>query len=1279
MKQNFTHSNFLNMNNKFNFINFFALFFLLLFSFAGFSQKIETVNYNGKQCLEYPFKINVRTNQTYYSSVNTRKHLNTIIELLKENQWKDLTKEQFDLAIVLFKKQIKQFQKLSNKGKNKQDIQLSKVIRVNPYPLLEQIYELDVDIKPCLDAIPDGTYIQYFYDFPLINENNELSIIHNKVAGIFEIKNNLLNGKATWFNFKGDTLKNGIFKNGLKEGEWYFERRELESRITKENKELYIKNGSPKMDTIIEKMMYSNGLRNGFYTQYGSANYPFYEGHYLNNEFTGDWIERLIYTSNFAVTEEEVNNELLELKNNELVTGKYTYSNNKVIVKQPIIRDGLILNSEDENYNFESKYTPFDVSKNLFDVAFNLEPDVELDEENTDYYEGEETTEDSEYEEEYEEESYYYGEDDVTNFQPFVYDQEADKYLIRGKAIDSLGLKFNFEGIYERYYTNGQLMFRYEFIDGKLLKEDTLFWDNGIPYDVINFQKDSNQFIRSIYDYDGKLFNEVVFDSKGDFVRVNFKPNYTKNILIDGIVAKDFPENLFFSYDKMDTLKNEIQSDSILLWKSWNRYDTTKLYESMYFPKDRILRYTNFSMSGLPSMKGELTFNEDFNSWTGIETFSFDNLTLASHKSASYFERFYDEQLDSLPQLKVNQSTEYYDITSDNILYKENEPFSGPIVIHINSDQPKFKTGTKLDLSFPNYLKLETKLEDDYRLFKKSGKSKLFAYINSLDYTEIGDDHSVKIITSLFPFLEQLITFPEIYPDYDDDSKEIEYNEKEESPFAKTIVGKFKNGKPEGTWIVKDQFDNFQAIIPFINGEIDGEYKTYNTEYPNELSEYDLEDNQFSKDTMPAKKTTFLSSVEHFKNGYQNGESIYYNWLGETILKQNYKDGLRQGPSFERNNFAISKMNYLDDALDGYMQTFLTLKGKDSILLYDLNFQNGLLQGESKSYHLNGKISKRGFFLNGQSIDDYEAYDSLGFKYHYVKFLYSFPVEEKVWEENELSARYLFDWKDSIYFSPSDITSSESLEDMLANLGITETATNYYGRPTLVEKNGIDYHLTKYYPNDTIARDGKISSGKKVGPWKYFSYEGELLYKVDYADSLITINDSIQFKSKGVLTDYNSKGNPISKSFIIEKFEKYDCSHSDHHEIRQLYTTWESNDSLKRINGYVKNHYDNGVIQNEGNMKNGLPTGIWKFYDPFGNLNQVGVYVMGKRDGRWLAGDLSKTKYLGDICLNPNLPNIENEIKMREKLLDIVITNYKLGKAFNKEYYDIDWNEVDKK
>jgi antitoxin component YwqK of YwqJK toxin-antitoxin module len=233
------------------------------------------------------------------------------------------------------------------------------------------------------------------------------------------------------------------------------------------------------------------------------------------------------------------------------------------------------------------------------------------------------------------------------------------------------------------------------------------------------------------------------------------------------------------------------------------------------------------------------------------------------------------------------------------------------------------------------------------------------------------------------------------------------------------------------------------------------------------------------------------------------------------------------------------------------------------------------------------------------------------------------------------------------------------------------------GRPSLIEKTGISYHMTKYYPNDTIARDGGLSSGKKVGCWKFYSYEGEMLYEVDYFDTVIVLNDSVKFKAKGILTDYNAAGKKLSESYIIEKFEKYDCSHTDHYEIRQLMTIWEAHDSIHRMNGYVKNYYDNGVLQNEGLMKNGLPDGVWKFYDPFGKLNQVGVYVLGKRDGRWLGGDLSKTKYLGDICLNPNMPDLEEQISYREKLLDIVITNYRMGKALNKEFYDVNLNDYE--
>lgn len=111
-----------------------------------------------------------------------------------------------------------------------------------------------------------------------------------------------------------------------------------------------------------------------------------------------------------------------------------------------------------------------------------------------------------------------------------------------------------------------------------------------------------------------------------------------------------------------------------------------------------------------------------------------------------------------------------------------------------------------------------------------------------------------------------------------------------------------------------------------------------------------------------------------------------------------------------------------------------------------------------------------------------------------------------------------------------------------------------------------------------------------------------------------------------------------------------------------------------RINGYTKNYYDNGALQNEGNVKDGIPVGIWKLYDSNGNLNQVGVYKNGKRDGRWLKGDLGSVKNMSEICLNPNIENLEEILSYQEKLLDISVVYYNMGKEIRREYYGINMN-----
>lgn len=1254
-------------------LNLFVLFNVSL----TFSQKIEQDTIDGTIYYVYPFDNALTVHTNYYIAVKRPKgqrysYKQYYLEMFGDNYNKRDFRKSRRKAFARALKNRKY-----NKGQRYFNRKFKKAVKKNPFPLLEQRYTLESDIIPCLDNIPDGKYVQYFSGYFPIGKNGRMTFEEKRVSGYFTIKNNMLEGEAIWFNAKGDTLKKGNFEKGLKVGTWFVENRRASYSLSKMDVKAYIERGYPDMDTLTEYVDYAGGFKNGHYEMFQNSELPVMEGEYTDNEISGQWTEREIgYTGKGKNRKRN--------RNNTIITWTYSPSLKDTAVHQPIIRKTLIKDiSFNSKFDFDPKFEPKINFNKLYTINYPKELDIELEEETITSYEG------AEYENEYYDEEYgyedeygygeeYYGDeyygDDNGSFMNFVYDRNSGEYVELATLIDSLGVIFNYQGIYEKRYPNGQLMVRYEFENGKLLQEDTIFWDNGKPYDVITFEADSNQYLHTIYDYNGLLYNQIVHDSIGAFVRVNFQPEKIKYVYIDGFKAEDRGYGKYYFYDKLDTLDFEIK-DSLVLFRSWFKQDSSLMYSRTFDPHEQLLKFQMYSVTGKPSLEAELKFSENYESWTGYKSYRLGDIEMKTTTSASYSE-YIDK--DTIPQRHINDYDGSFMTTEDYTLSLDEKPFTGNINITLNEKTFSYKTGSEIKLSLPKSYAMSKKLNKDFEKYKKTGKTKNEILFNTIDASEFDEDFGSSMFSYLFDgFIGEYLTYS--YSDYEGYEMEGSVREKKENPFSKKIVGYLKDGKPQGIWKIYDQFGKIQYEIPFEKGLMHGTVKEYDVKYPVQSYDYYRPELEYLKDSVPKKKTHYLYSTAEYKNGMLHGDFKQYNWLGTVNKKESYKDNMRDGSAFERNNLAYTVLNYKEGGLDGYVQTYLTLKGQDSMLLFDLNFQNGLLQGESRSYHTNGELAKRGFFLNGDAIDDYEAYDTLGFKYHYVKFLYSYPVEEKIWEENELSVRYQFDWRDSIYFQPSDITTSQSLDRILAQLGIGGDYYNrpYYGRPSLVNKEGIDYHITKYYPNDTIARDGVVSAGKKVGCWKYYSYEGQFLYEADYFDTIISINDSIQFKAKGILTDYNDNGDKISDSWIIEKFEKYDCSHTDHYEIRQLMTIWQGVDSMNRMNGYVKNHYDNGVLQNEGWMKDGLPTGVWKFYDPYGKLNQVGTYVLGKRDGRWLGGDLSKTKYLGDICLNPNLPNLEEEIKYRENLLDIVITNYKMGKALNKEFYDVNMNNYE--
>lgn len=1150
----------------------------------------------------------------------------------------------------------------------------------HPGVLLNFRIPLEQDITPTLEPLPDGEYVQFYRDIPYVDKENVLRYRNDQVAAVFSLKNNQLNGYAYWLTTLGDTIKAGHFLNGLKTGKWFYNEFSFTTYyISKPEVAKYLDGTYKDTNTIL--VNYANGLLDGPYSNIIDGD-VMETGHYRNGEASGEWFEY-----GYKIIREGYKTKWTDTL---IVLRHYFIPEKEITAKTPIIRNQILDLSNIDRYDFDLESDNINTFQS-FSSFYHLyeqkeEEGLELPEEKMHSYPGEDYGEGMIYSD--------YGPSTIGNLD-FSYSRNDrmflinNKYYTRSQLIDSIGYVFTFDKVYEEYHDNGQLKLRFEINDGKLVKEDTIFWDNGNPVSVINYLPETNQYEEKTFDYLNKLIYVNLYDSIGSFIKVMNQPAAKNKYRINNRVYTANSYESFFSYDNMDTLEVPLVNPETLTESLW-RFDSTQATLTIFDPATRTMTTDYFALNKELVDHSTATFSDDYESVIANEEYTVGDISAKTLINGSYYhntERLFPGK--TLSDTVLNSRVKYwlrsYETTSDYTLYYKDQPFSGTFTINTHTSDFKLKTSPEsIVFDYAVGDKHSKAVEKALRVYKKKRKEKYltqFMTPGTIYNSNVSNGFNYNVL----PFAGYVYSpvdeghFYENNYEYGyDDRRSKKLSEKKAESFDKIVHGQFLNGKPSGEWITKDQFGNITAKVPFTNGEVDGTVYYYAVQYPEKKLAYQLYEmeNELLKDSFPSKPTYFLSRICHYKNGVLNGPFYEMNWMGDTLTQWNYVDGHLEGPSLERTKIAYTKSNYELGAVDGIMQTFLTLPGRDTTLLFDLNFQNGSLQGESKAYHLNGNMAKHGFFLSGQPIDDFEAFDTLGFKYQYVKFQYNQPIEEKIWEENQLSVRYEFDWKDSIYFNTRDIAGSTSLDRMLYQLGLAGEGYEepYMGRPSLVDKTGIDYTMTKYYPNDTIARNGKISSGKKIGQWTFFSYEGRKLYEVNYFDTILQINDSVRFKSKGILTLLDTNGQIVCKSYIVEKIEKYDCSHTDHHEIRMLYTFWERSANEHRINGYVKNYYDNGVLMNEGNVKDGLATGVWKFYDPYGSLNLVGEYVLGKRNGRWLSGDLAQVKYMGDICLNPNLPNLDEILGYQEKLLDISVIYYQMTVVKKREYYGVNMN-----
>ncbi len=1255
--------------------------------------QVDSIQISGKYYKVYPIRQRMVIAEEYWIAVDDEAYFQdeeNWFKVFGEEDW--FTREAFDTADVFdrvaLREELKERWDVLTKKRKYFRGKYVKAARKNPSSLFNPNISDDTDVLPAFSSLPDGDYVQLFTEFCYLQEDGTCMEQTPRVAAYFSMKNNLLDGPATWVNTEGDTLRHGQYQNGLRTGTWKFNRISTYSYYFYGwEAKSFAKNGVRPMDTSYTTLTYQNGVLNGPYEYHTPSGWSHTTGFYNDGEPSGNW----------------------RAHRYETLIANITHANpgDTTVSHKPILRTTTNLEDYIEfgmGYTFYSDYPRMNVPEILnFDFGNEMEEALELEEESFQSH----TLEYNGYA--YGIEPMYYDEygmpinnaperviermnvnlPDYKRVQSglfdLIFDPNLDTTETRGYFIDSLGARMKYDGVYELFYPNGQLFVRYNFENGQLLKEDTLFWDNGQAWDVIEFVADSNHYLRSIYDYNGLKTNVAIYDSLGDFLRYDVEEEIVEldELHIDGIVAqkegfgyRDYYlgyrggndhkklQTIFtgnYSYrNPMISIDSIIPDTSFIMYREYNGFDKKSLMRDITFnPTTRTYRHQNTSYTGVNYTTTERTYTENYNSWTGKNTWKYGKFTVIETASGIWREDPLNPEEDSVMRMgRVMYPYDGYYVTTDIEILKDGEPYTGKVVM---KNRSMFNRTSKNKLVTRQELYSNSKTSGK-RLYKYLKRGKKHPTLDLMSGPSEFDYLSSTIAYNLFQTPNSRL--------FNGLSAKHNYGWGAGKRVRK-VKGQYLEGKPQGYWFGK-RFGKLTSEIQYDRGEEFGTYKSYDIEYG--ASKWDR---IMSEDSLPKKKVHYLDVTLEFDKGRRQGEFRDYNWYGDLEAKGRYEDDFEEGEFIRRYDKAYSVSQYKNGYLDGYAQTYLTFPDMDTVLLYDLNFQGGTLNGESNTYHINGKLAKRGFFLNGEPIDDYEAFDTLGFKYHYVKFQYGFPIEEKIWEENELSLRYQFDWKDSIPFDPSDLMESQSLERLLSDYGYNDYALQqaYYGRDRLVEKSGLNYHMTKFYPNDTIARIGKIDNGKKIGLWRFYDYDGAFLYKVNYFDSIIEVNDSIRFKSKGILTRFNAEGDSTFRAHIIEKMEKYDCAHTDHYEIRQLYTVWETPDSTNRMNGYVRNYYDNGVLQNEGQMKDGLPTGLWKYYDPFGKLNLMGTFEQGKRNGRWLQGDLAKKKYLGEICLNPNLPNLEREKEYRENLLDVTIINYQLGKTVSKQFFDLNLNK----
>ncbi len=369
-----------------------------------------------------------------------------------------------------------------------------------------------------------------------------------------------------------------------------------------------------------------------------------------------------------------------------------------------------------------------------------------------------------------------------------------------------------------------------------------------------------------------------------------------------------------------------------------------------------------------------------------------------------------------------------------------------------------------------------------------------------------------------------------------------------------------------------------------------------------------------------------LNSVEIFdENSKTHGVQINAHKGSDITENTTYNHGVKEGPCYK-------------------------LKGADTLSYF--NIQNHVLNGLSmqKSFVDGRALISKCYYKEGRINGNIKVVDDRG----------ALRMEIKV--------------DSSFGKSDEEIESKNPLTSWEYNYTVAGDVKIYYPDGKLYSAGRMGYEIfhstapkSSYYYSTSIANaseDTVVATAHSIleGTWTYYHANGKVMYEVSY-NKWGTIN---------YLKEYYANGKLKCEGEVLSGGIAADCENElPVLELDIDYKNYFKEDGtpiLKNGNGNVKYYYNNGVLKSEVTYLKGQRNGWYKKYNKEGHLVEVGKYVNGNKDGRWLAGDLEGINYLDDRCFE-SLEAAEAYEAEEKNNLDVSESIFKEGSLLHSKTY----------